>query len=112
MLNTDSMLNSTLLSEGFQRRVIWRRTDDQRPTISHLGCPAHCIRVQWSQRDVNEAEANVSNIHLVFSSNRFLRELRRLMKKEKVTLGGTLFHSHSGHHHAKVLMTLTSIKGK
>jgi len=78
--------------------------------LLHLDRPI-CMKADEKSELNNEAEAHVSNIHLVLRPHQF-RELRKVMKKGKVTLGGSLFHSFTGHHHARVLMSVSSINGK
>jgi hypothetical protein len=68
------------------------------------------VCVKWDGKDeVNEAENHVLLIHLVLRGKQF-SQLRRLRKKGAITFTGTLFHSHTGHHHTKVLMMVQSMK--
>ena len=67
-----------------------------------------CVRAD-KKDEFNEAENNVSLIHLVLRGKQF-SQLRRLRKKGTVTFTGTLFHSITGHHHADVLMWVLSMK--
>lgn len=62
------------------------------------------------QNDINEAENDVSLIHLVLHRDKQFSQLRRLRKKGVVTFTGTLFHAITGHHHAKVLMWVLSMQ--
>ena len=83
--------------------------EPEKAWLLHLDRPI-CMKVN-EHDDLNVAEDKVSYIHLVLQPNQF-RELRRLMRKGRVKLGGSLFHSFTGHHHARVLMMVNSIKGK
>lgn len=59
----------------------------------------------------DDAENNVSEIQLVLRGNQFA-QIRSLMKRGTVTVTGSLFHSHTGHHHRAVLIWVTGIKGR
>jgi hypothetical protein len=57
-----------------------------------------------------EAEANVSEIQLVFGEGSSQYNKYESLLGKKVVAKGRLFHAHTGHHHAKVLLTVRSIK--
>ena len=57
-----------------------------------------------------EAEKNVTNLQLVFSEGEQQYKQYRALKDRRVTVTGTLFHQTTGHHHTKVLLTVTRIK--
>jgi len=57
-----------------------------------------------------EAEANVSEIQLVFGEGSSQYNRYESLLGEKVVAKGRLFHAHTGHHHTKVLLTVRSIK--
>ena len=59
--------------------------------------------------EFNVAVDDVSVIHLVLQGKQF-SQLRRLKRKGAVTLTGKLFHAFTGHHHADVLMRVSSMK--
>ena len=54
--------------------------------------------------EINETERGVKAITLVSD-----RSLRSFVGK-RVTVQGKLFHAHTGHHHTKVLMSVSSVK--
>ena len=54
--------------------------------------------------EINETERGVKAITLVSD-----RSLRSFVGK-RVTVQGSLFHAHTGHHRTKVLMSVTSVK--
>lgn len=54
--------------------------------------------------EINETERGVKAITLVSD-----RSLRSFVGK-RVTVQGSLFHAHTGHHHTKVLMSVSSVK--
>jgi hypothetical protein len=69
-----------------------------------------CVKADGKD-EFNVAVERVAVIHLVLQGKQF-SQLRRLERKGAVTLGGTLFHSFTGHHHAEVLMSVKSMKSK
>jgi Domain of unknown function (DUF4431) len=52
-----------------------------------------------------EHESRVSDVQLVFSGN----EYEKPLVDRKVVATGTLYHAHTGHHHTKVLLTVSII---
>ena len=56
-----------------------------------------------------EPERNVTDIQLIISKEQYAR-CRSLVGK-RVEVSGKLMHSITGHHHTKVLLTATWIKG-
>lgn len=57
-----------------------------------------------------EAENNVTDLQLVFPQGQKQYDKYKSLKGRRVTVAGTLFHAETGHHHTKVLLTVTSIK--
>jgi hypothetical protein len=90
--------NYESVKEGDKPEVAW---------LLHLAKPV-CVRAE-NQDDLNSPEDGVSDIQLVLQGNQF-RQVRRMMKKGAVTVTGKLFHSHTGHHHATVLIVVNRIK--
>ncbi len=83
-----------------------------RPEVAWILRPAKPICVNADKQDeYNEAERNVSDIQLALTQDQF-SQLRRLMRKGAVALTGQLFHSHTGHHHTRVLLAVSKIEGK
>ncbi|GEM_PF-496859 len=86
-----------------------KKGDEPEPAwLLHLAKPI-CLKAS-EQNEVDEAEGRVTVIHLVLRGKQFA-QLRKLRRKGGVTVAGSLFHSFTGHHHAAVLMTVSSIKG-
>ena len=56
---------------------------------------------------INESEPAITDIQLVLSSDMY-QKYRPLLKKQ-VAVKGTLFHSHTGHHHTPVLLQVLEI---
>jgi hypothetical protein len=56
---------------------------------------------------INVSEANISDVQLVLEST--LYDKYRTLLGKRVTVKGTLFHSITGHHHTKVLVTVLDI---
>jgi len=54
----------------------------------------------------------VRDVQLVLHYKEQFVEVRRLNRNGPVTFKGSLFHSITGHHHTKVLMWVTDIKGR
>ena len=57
-----------------------------------------------------EAEKNVTDLQLVFPEGQKQYDQYRSLKGRRVSIKGTLFHAETGHHHTKVLLTVTSIR--
>ena len=55
-----------------------------------------------------EKETGVSELQLVFANGR--RQYGKSLLGRKVAVDGTLFRAHTGHHHTKVLLTVSGIK--
>jgi hypothetical protein len=83
--------------------------EPEKPWILRLSKPI-CMKADKDD-EFNVAEARVSSIHLVLRPEQY-RKLRTIMSKGPVTVRGTLFHSFTAHHHARVLMGVTGIKGR
>ncbi len=58
---------------------------------------------------MNIDESAVKEIQLVSSSHDDYEKYKDLLGKN-VSVSGTLFHAHSGHHHTAVLMTVQHIR--
>lgn len=57
-----------------------------------------------------EREKTVSDIQLVFAEGQSQYDRYRSLVGRRVIATGTLFRAHTGHHHTKVLLTVTAIK--
>jgi hypothetical protein len=56
-----------------------------------------------------EEEKNISDLQLVFAgAEKDYARYRRLLGRQ-VTIKGAIFHAHTGHHHTKVLLTVSSV---
>jgi hypothetical protein len=60
--------------------------------------------------DQEIAESDIRRMQLVVRSNAHWKIVRRLMGRRAVVTG-TLFHWETGHHHTKVLIDVSSIRG-
>jgi hypothetical protein len=60
--------------------------------------------------DLSEAENNVTEIQLALDSEKY-ENYRNLVHKP-VVVKGALFHSHTGHHRTRVLITVTDVTMK
>lgn len=54
-------------------------------------------------------EENVKIIQLSLSSDKLFGRFKKIGNGKKLKLRGTLFHRHTGHHHAEVLMSVDNI---
>jgi hypothetical protein len=88
--------NFESVKRGDAREVTW---------ILHLAKPV-CVKPA-RQDTFNEAEVGVSEVHLVLSGSQY-RRFRGLVGKRPVVITGNLFHSFTGHHHARVLMSVST----
>jgi hypothetical protein len=57
----------------------------------------------------SEAENDVTEVQLVFSEGQKQYDRYRSLRGRRVTVIGTLFHAETGHHHTKILLTVTDI---
>ena len=75
----------------------------ERVWVLHLAQPI-CVSASsdW------EKETGVSDLQLVFANRR--NPYGKSLRGRKVDVTGTLFRAHTGHHHTKVLLTVSSIK--
>lgn len=58
---------------------------------------------------IDEPEKNVRDLQLVITKPADWKIVERRLKK-RVTVTGTLFHAHTGHHRTKVLIDVTNIR--
>ena len=72
------------------------------PTCATAGNPANIVDV---------AETDIRDVQLVITKPSDWKLVKRLLGKP-VVLTGTLFHSHTGHHRTKVLLTVAELKPK
>ena len=72
------------------------------PTCTNPGDPANIVDV---------AETDIRDVQLVITKPSDWKLVKRLLGKP-VVLTGTLFHSHTGHHRTKLLLTVADIKPK
>ena len=72
--------------------------------VLYLNHPA-CVM----KNDLNDNEGQVLTMQLVFSDPNLVARYKPLLGKQ-VTVEGTLFHSQTGHHHTKVLITVKHIR--
>jgi len=75
----------------------------ERVWVLHLAQPI-CVSASsdW------EKETGVSDLQLVFANGR--NPYGKSLRGRKVDVTGTLFRAHTGHHHTKVLLTVSSLK--
>jgi hypothetical protein len=68
---------------------------------------AICV-VASSSDEIDVRESNQKEIQLVLEPDQY-KEYRNLVR-QRVIVTGKLFHSHTGHHHKRLLLTTTSIR--
>jgi hypothetical protein len=61
--------------------------------------------------DVYLPDTDIHNVQLVLTKPSDWKLVKRLLGK-RVLVTGTLFHSHTGHHHTKVLVSVDELKLK
>jgi hypothetical protein len=66
-----------------------------------------CVKQDKKQSDLNPARTGVARIQMVLDQQRS-RQYADLIGK-RVVATGTLFGEHTGHHHTKVLLTVTTL---
>jgi len=77
----------------------------ERVLVLHLAEPI-CVSASTDW----EKETGVSDLQLVFINNR--SQFGKSLAGRKVVVTGTLYHQHTGHHHTKVLIKVSSIKDR
>src|ERR671926_549033 len=87
--------NYESVARGDQAETVW---------LLHLTQPI-CVSASsdW------EKETGVSGLQLVFANS---GEYDKSLLGRKVVVTGTLYHQHTGHHHTKVLIKVSSIKDR
>jgi hypothetical protein len=69
---------------------------------------AICVTESKTDLGINSEEDGVKEIHLVLNGKQY-KQYRNLLR-QKVTVTGTLFHAHTGHHHKTLLLTTNEIR--
>lgn len=83
-----------------------RRGDAPETTwVLHLARP---ICIKRGQDETNEAEQGVTDLQLALEPAEYTRY--RNLLNQVVVVRGKLFHSHTGHHHTKVLLDVNDMK--
>jgi len=85
--------NYESVAKGDEAEKVW---------VLHLLTPA-CVQGNGSDPE----EKNISDVQLVLNEKQY-QQYRDLVGKI-VSASGTIFHSETGHHHTKVLLTVTSL---
>ena len=80
----------------------------ERAIILTLTTPA-CTTSNEPPQGLDDAEKNIREIQLVVTKSAHWKTVERRLG-ERVTITGTLFHSHTGHHRTKVLLDVASIR--
>ncbi|MFO1519672.1 MAG: DUF4431 domain-containing protein [bacterium] len=68
----------------------------------------HPLCVHAKKDPLYEEESQLSEIQLVLTRDQYLKYKNQ--RGKEVWAEGTLFHAHTGHHHADVLMTVSGIE--
>ncbi len=76
--------------------------------VLHLARPVCVRRGQDNEFDV--AERNVTDVQLVLEPGQYTQWRKLARGRVPVAVTGTLFHSHTGHHHTPILIDVTDIK--
>jgi hypothetical protein len=75
--------------------------------ILHLDRP---VCVTGNTDDVNEPERNVTDLQLVLDEKQYAQIRKYVGQRIRVTMTGTLFHSHTAHHRTSVLLAVKGIR--
>jgi len=67
-----------------------------------------CVVPATASDDANESEKDVAEVQLVLSETQYRRFASLIQQEVKVR--GPLFHAHTGHHHTRVLQTVSQIQ--
>ena len=70
---------------------------------------AICTRSEGDANSFSVAESNVRRIQLVIGEAEFWRAIRQ-NRGRSFRVKGSLFHSHTGHHRTRVLLTVSDLK--
>jgi hypothetical protein len=70
---------------------------------------AICTRSDGAANSFNVAESNVTRIQLVIGEAEFWKAIRQ-NRGRSFRVKGSLFHSHTGHHRTRVLLTVSDLK--
>jgi hypothetical protein len=72
--------------------------------------PIDVFPVPGSNSLINDVvEKNVKVIQLSLRNDSLFGRFKKIGSRKKIKLKGTLFHRHTGHHHAEVLMSVDKI---
>ncbi|MBA2340691.1 MAG: DUF4431 domain-containing protein [Pyrinomonadaceae bacterium] len=83
-----------------------RRGDAPETTwVLHLARP---VCIERGQDEIDEREEGVMDLQLALEPAEYTRY--RNLLNQVVVVRGKLFHSHTGHHHTKVLLDVNDIK--
>jgi hypothetical protein len=67
-----------------------------------------CVNEDKSEPDLNPGQKNIRRVQLVFDAEAC--DTYKVLLGQPVVARGTLFGSHTGHHHTPVLLTVTHIE--
>lgn len=90
--------NYESIAKGDKSEAIW---------VLHLAKPI-CLKARGDWKE----EKNVADVQLVFPEGERQYTRHKLLVGRKVVIVGSLFHAHTGHHHTKVLLTVTGLRRK
>ena len=85
------------------------RHGDQKETVLLLALAKPICTTGNDPAGVDVPETGIRDLQLAVTKDGDLPIIRRLIGK-KVTLTGTLFHGHTGHHRTKVLLDVTKVR--
>ncbi len=85
------------------------RKGDRKETAWLLTLTKPVCTLAGNSPGVTDPETNVTELQLVISNDAHWKTVRQLSGR-RVMVTGTLFHSHTGHHHRNVLMNVATIR--
>ena len=85
------------------------RKGDQKETVILLTLAQPFCTTGNDPAGIDVPEKGLRDLQLVITKDEDWPVIRRLIGK-RVTVSGTLFHAHTGHHRTKVLMTVAEVR--
>jgi len=85
------------------------RKGDQKETVILLTLTQPVCTTGNDPAGIDVPEKGLRNIQLAITKDEDWPVIRRLLGK-RVTVSGTLFHAHTGHHRTKVLMDVSQVR--
>ena len=86
------------------------RRGDRKETALLLTLSQNICTTGNDPQGLDVAETGVHEVQLAITNSAHWKLVRRLLGK-RITVTGTLFHAHTGHHRTEVLIDVASVRG-